>query len=426
MWNDLDDDGLYEPGNGEAGIGGVRVELYRDDGDGIFDAGDAFVAFDLTDVDGIFTFENLTGGPYFLHVASSSFDHWVDPLYGFVSSAPTFSSDDGADDNDSGVNNADPANGGVTSGLITLTPGGEPTGETDEDGLYLDDNSNLTVDFGFFELLSLGNIVWFDTNDNGSIDLGETGAPAGVVLELLDGAGNPVLHPVTGLPVTTTTTVLGFFRFTNLYPGDYIVRLAPQNFQAGRLLEGYISSTGSVDPDDDADSDDNGNDTSDPTTNGILSDPITLAYHTEPAGGDDGDDDDNTNLSVDFGLVLDPTAVELLYFRVDGVDGERVQLAWATAVEIDNFGFNLYRAATNDFGHAVKIHFEPSAVKGSGPGAWYAYADTVPHDGAWWYWLADLDTLGRETIHSPIRAQVGVDSGLPFRLFMPVVSVQLE
>jgi uncharacterized repeat protein (TIGR01451 family) len=39
-----------------------------------------------------------------------------------------------------------------------------------------------------------------------------------------------------------------------------------------------------------------------------------------------------------------PTAVELLYFRVGGVMGQQVRLEWATAVEIDNFGFRLYRA----------------------------------------------------------------------------------
>jgi uncharacterized repeat protein (TIGR01451 family) len=42
--------------------------------------------------------------------------------------------------------------------------------------------------------------------------------------------------------------------------------------------------------------------------------------------------------------VLPPTAVDLLYFRVDSVTGREVHLAWATATEIDNFGFNLYRA----------------------------------------------------------------------------------
>jgi hypothetical protein len=30
-------------------------------------------------------------------------------------------------------------------------------------------------------------------------------------------------------------------------------------------------------------------------------------------------------------------------------------------------------------------------------GASYAYTDTVPLDGVWWYWLVDVDTHGAET-----------------------------
>ncbi len=116
-----------------------------------------------------------------------------------------------------------------------------------------------------------------------------------------------------------------------------------------------------------------------------------------------------------------PTSVELLYFRVDGVAGRQVRLAWATAAEIDNFGFNVYRAPADDFSRAELIHFEPSAIRGGASGATYAYTDTVPLDGAWWYWLADLDTRGFETLHAPVDAHVSIDATLPYRLYVPVV-----
>ena len=106
-------------------------------------------------------------------------------------------------------------------------------------------------------------------------------------------------------------------------------------------------------------------------------------------------------------LVPIPTAVELLYFQADRLSGQQVQLEWATALEVDNFGFNLYRANVNDLGHASLIHFEPAVTQGSGSGATYVYVDTAPYAGPWWYWLSDVDTYGRETFHgTPINITV--------------------
>jgi len=43
----------------------------------------------------------------------------------------------------------------------------------------------------------------------------------------------------------------------------------------------------------------------------------------------------------------------------------------------------------------------------------------VPDDGIWWYWLADVDTAGRETVHTPpVRAVVGL---VPYRVWLPLV-----
>ena len=96
-----------------------------------------------------------------------------------------------------------------------------------------------------------------------------------------------------------------------------------------------------------------------------------------------------------------PTAVELLYFMVTW-NGQTVLLNWATAEEIDNYGFNLYRAPVDDFSLAQLIHFEPSAIQGgTGSGATYRYLDMPPVQGTWWYWLADIDTQGIQTVYNP-------------------------
>jgi len=65
--------------------------------------------------------------------------------------------------------------------------------------------------------------------------------------------------------------------------------------------------------------------------------------------------------------------VELLYF-IAGRNGQTVVLQWATAHEIDNYGFNLYRAPADNFAQAELIHFEPSAIQG-GTGS----GTTLPH-----------------------------------------------
>jgi uncharacterized repeat protein (TIGR01451 family) len=120
-------------------------------------------------------------------------------------------------------------------------------------------------------------------------------------------------------------------------------------------------------------------------------------------------------------IVNIPTAIELRYFRVDGVSGPVVRLAWATAVEVDNFGFNLYRANINDPARAEMIHFEPSTWRGGQVGATYWYTDTAPSSGTWWYWLADVDTGGRATIRASASGNVGVNATLPNRIYLPIV-----
>ncbi len=47
---------------------------------------------------------------------------------------------------------------------------------------------------------------------------------------------------------------------------------------------------------------------------------------------------DNIHISTE------PTAVELKSFQVEAIDDTQVKVAWETAAEIDNFGFNLYRS----------------------------------------------------------------------------------
>lgn len=98
-------------------------------------------------------------------------------------------------------------------------------------------------------------------------------------------------------------------------------------------------------------------------------------------------------------ISTEPTAVDLLYFRVDDARKGQIKLSWATSAEIDNVGFNLYRSPSVSLGKALKIHTIPAG--GGTGGHTYSFTDTPPGDGPWWYWLADIDTKGRETFHHP-------------------------
>lgn len=98
-------------------------------------------------------------------------------------------------------------------------------------------------------------------------------------------------------------------------------------------------------------------------------------------------------------LSAEPTAVGLIYFRVDYVGDGTVDLSWATEWEDNNYGFNIYRSEDNYLEHKELVHFEP-AFGGSG-GHTYYYTDTPPDEGPYWYWLSDIDNNGVETFHMP-------------------------
>jgi hypothetical protein len=100
-----------------------------------------------------------------------------------------------------------------------------------------------------------------------------------------------------------------------------------------------------------------------------------------------------------------PTAVELLYFKVTKAQQGVVELDWKTLAEIDNYGFNIYRAPNNNLSMANVIATVPTA--GNGPfGHTYSYTDTPGTEGPYWYWLSDVDTYGKETFHMPAIVRV--------------------
>jgi subtilisin-like proprotein convertase family protein len=95
------------------------------------------------------------------------------------------------------------------------------------------------------------------------------------------------------------------------------------------------------------------------------------------------------------------------------------QLAWRTGFEVDNLGFNVYRA---DHGQRTKLN--PSVIAGSallaGPGT----ALTAGRNYVWWdtseaatadaqYWLEDIDLSGQRTWHGPVAIDWSAQPGPP-------------
>jgi hypothetical protein len=130
IWNDVDDDGVKD--SGEAGINGVPVQLFLG-GENPLTATPA--ATTTTAGGGLYTFDNLSPGQYFLYIPTP-------PASFPVSSRVTDTADNGEDGDDNGIQTLQGQP--VRSPLISLVAGTEPVTDGDSDN-----KTDLTIDFGF-------------------------------------------------------------------------------------------------------------------------------------------------------------------------------------------------------------------------------------------------------------------------------------
>ncbi len=184
---DANYNGLFDAGEGVAGVG---VSLYDDPGcDG---AAVNLLGSQDTTGDGQYLFASLMvgppGGPAVCYVAE--------------------------------VDGTDPALGNCTNPITPLSYAVSLDADAPDD---------LDADFGFSELLSLGNLVWDDANANGIQDAGEPGVQ-GVVATLY-----PTADCSGGeLVAIDTTDANGIYGFTGLNPGTFCIAFS--NIPAGWLI----------------------------------------------------------------------------------------------------------------------------------------------------------------------------------------------
>lgn len=285
VWYDRDSNGVDQD---EIGLYNVTVRLYRDNNNNNNPDG-AAIATTTTNINGFYTFSNLSPGNYIVGVVMPA-NYTNSPVAG------------GDPDN-----NIDKDNNGMTiSGTELRTRSVTISALNEYDGTINNTSTNNTVDVGLkytgpFVSMGQGNFIWFDVNVNGQKDLNEPGI-AGLTVNLyLDADNNSVADRQmnagrigavsTNLVSSTVTDASGVYSFGNLVPGNYMLGV---EMQAGMTP---VSINGG-DPDNDIDNDNNGTLL---IGTEILSPAVTLSVNGEPGVSVDNDDI-SVNSTVDFAL----------------------------------------------------------------------------------------------------------------------------
>ena len=135
------------------------------------------------------------------------------------------------------------------------------------------------------------------------------------------------------------------------------------------------------------------------TSNQNVSQAWLIAFEDYP-GGFDCDYNDLVALVIE----VKPTLITLSSFTAKASNG-RVKLEWVTETEIDNAGFNIWRADAEN-GEYVKLNDEIIPAKGSETdGAKYVFTDNIAKNRkTYFYKLQDIDVYGKSTFNGPVSA----------------------
>ncbi|MEO1064760.1 MAG: SdrD B-like domain-containing protein [Actinomycetota bacterium] len=265
-------------------------------------------AGELTDGDVLTVPVNLTVAPDWDGSALvnwaeiANFDDDLDPGNGDAGSGALTDADSTPDT--SQANDNQPTGPGAAGDDVIIGDGDGPDPTTDDE----DDHDVAGV--GDVEL-SLGNQVWLDEDNDGTIDADESPIAGVDVVLFVDGDddgrpddrdGDGSVGAGDGL-ATSTTDADGLYLFDGLGAGTYVVGVCASEWDTGGPLRGLLSSDPSAsDPDGGVDGDDDGVRTIDGC---VLTGTVTLG-DGEPTGEEPDNDpstaDPNENLTVDLGF----------------------------------------------------------------------------------------------------------------------------
>ncbi|WAB82259.1 isopeptide-forming domain-containing fimbrial protein [Microcella daejeonensis] len=186
VWFDVDGDGADDAG--EPGIPGVGVTITFAGVDGAFGTADDEVRTTTTAADGSYLVETLPGGLFRVAVDGSTLPAGMTPSY----------------DLDGGA----------------ATPNGSWQGTLAEGAAKRD------VDFGYAGTGSIGDLVWFDRDRDGSVDAGEPGVPGVTVTLVWAGFDGDLATTADNLTSVTTTDAAGAYLVEGLPAGEYSVAVS--------------------------------------------------------------------------------------------------------------------------------------------------------------------------------------------------------
>lgn len=428
IWFDTNNDGIINAG--EVGISGVSVSIFLDaDGNGAPDNVGSPISTINTDTNGYYRFDSLAANNYVIRVNGSNFGSGG-VLRGYRNTANSATpTDDGRDSSgaamnaENGIDTTGAVNTILTNGILsnsfTLSGVLEPQSEPDvpSTGAYagqgsLDNQADMTVDFGFYKL-TLSGTAWSDTGlglgqfNNGILDTGESRL-IGYRTSLYTAAGveipvgnDGILGTADDAPGGMLTNGTGDYSFMGLPGGSYRVVINSN---------GGVSSTPTEnDPNLNIDNNDNGfPDNTGNFPGRFISGIVNLTPGNVGAAGNNSVTNSNgttTDPTIDFGVILGPTLVKLDKFDAY-FDGNNVVVEWSTGDESRNLGFNVYREV---FGQKELLTNAPIAgsalkttvdlkVKGNS----YSWIDKESKLGGVYY-LEDIDLEGNTTMHGPIQ-----------------------
>ena len=288
VFEDSNNNGLKD--NGEPGVANATVQLFTTGDDnaigGSGTAADVQIGGDFTTTSGgAYLFSSLPAGNFYIKVTPP-----VDYLFtgGTVSTA-----DNNTDNNNDG---AQPGGSGTPlfSPVINLSGGAESItdGDTDPD-------TNLTVDFGLWSSVAVGNFIFLDINGDGRRNEGES--LGNIYVELYaQGATPGVDDPVS--VGTSGCSCKGRYYLEGLNPGSYFLHIPASQFTTGSPLEGLFPMSSVVAGDDDVGQDLLFNNS--PAVNGASTGLFTLRPGFCPVGaaesGAEGSTDDSMDASIDL------------------------------------------------------------------------------------------------------------------------------
>ena len=311
VFADLNNDGNRD--FGDEGISGVRMVVFTNN---LGSPSGSPLMVTNTDANGDYRFDGLRAGTYVVVVDQANSAN----LSGYASSTGCTTNLTIVEDMEDHGQDTPVSVGGVVNGIasvaVTLGLGLQPTNEIvanpagmGQHGPSGDLYDNLVLDFGFTPTYSIGNRVFSDANNNGTMDGGEGGISA-VHLKLFaaDSSGNPA----GSILASANSDSSGYYRFDGLVAATYVVVVDVT--ESGSALTGLVSSTGaSTNLLAAGDLKDHGLDTLvsvGGVVNGIAGPPVTVGDGLQPTGeatgsgagsnGPTGDASDN--LVVDFGF----------------------------------------------------------------------------------------------------------------------------